>query len=327
MGIETKLEGKDNRGRTHELVHTFLNDDDPKLEGQGHQGARLIDTKQYQKKIEEIYEMLKEGIPPSEILASLMIDDDEMTEGKFIPLLKHAYTYADNVLHKDREYIFRLHMSRYEKIYRECMVMTDKWNRPLDPKTKDWPIIVGKYLSAMKALKAKEDLLGLHEKSFVIEFNDTKATVVNKEEAFRGLNIPGYDLFKLSLEEQIELLSLIKEIRTVPIHGIQRLVVRKTVVQITEGNMSTMEKKVNIDDINTVDAVFQGELPEDVVSKFEEIVPEPDPEIPGLSDNVIVDGRSEEEKSHMPKSAEEVSFSFNRKNVFEDLKKKLKDKK
>lgn len=324
MGIETKLEGKDNRGNSHELVHTFLNDDDPVLEGQGHQGARLIDTKKYQKQVEQVYEYLKMGMEPNEILPALMVDDDEMTETRFIPLLRHAYVYADNTLHKNREYIFRLHMSRYEKIYRECMEMVDKSNRPLNPKTKDWSIMVGKYVGAMKALKSKEELLGLHDKSFVIEFNDHKAVVVNKEDNHRGLNVPGYDLSRLSLEEQIELLSLIKEIRTVPITGVQRVVIKRTVVQITEGNMNMIEKKSRVDDVKTIDIEFQEELPEDVVSKFKKIKPEPEPEIPKLSDNVVIDGRDEDVKKHVSKTGEEVVSNFNRNSVFEDLKKKLK---
>lgn len=263
-----KLEGKFSRGGIRPIKQTFLNDKLPK-EGQGQHEVKLIDTPEYQALIERVFEYLKQGFTSNEILHTLMLEDEAMSEQRFVKLLKYAYQYAENVLHKDREYTFRLHMHRYEMMYRDCLEMLDSWKKPLDPIKDRW-LIIKRYQAAMKALKSKEELLGLHDKSMVLEFNDTQATVV-QQETLRGggaTPIAGHDLTKLSTEELVELSDLIKKIRTIPIEGVQRVLVKqsKLVIDIN-GERSVEHTQTIINQVSNVKIQYE-DMPANVVDKF-----------------------------------------------------------
>lgn len=245
--------------------------------------VKLIDNPEYRKLVERTYEYLRDGVRSNEILQQLMMEDEQMTEKRFIDLLKHAYAYADKTLHKDREYVFQLHMARYEDLYKETMVMEDTQHRPLDV-NKDWGVIVIKYKEALKALKSKEDLLGLHDKSVVLEFNDHKAIVIEQETLRGGANnVAGFDLAILSTQELVELLGFIKKARTVPIEGIQRVTIKTTKIEITNLSERSVQQSVTYID-NVEKKIIQFEdMPENVVGRFEDvtkfedavIVPEP----------------------------------------------------
>lgn len=232
----------------------------------------------FKRLVDEVYSLIKQGMRSNEIYANMLVDHEDMNEYFFNVLLEEAYTIAEAGLHKDREYTFQLHMERYEKMYEESMKMYNSWNQPLDPK-KDWNIILKKYISAMRALEAKEHLIGLHDKSMVIEFNDQKATVIEKDE-LRGNPLPGIQLDNLTLAEQIELLDYIREARAIPIEGIQRVIIKQTKIEI---NMSDGTRMVgtdvkSIDDVEShVQDIEFEEMPEDVVSRFQKI---PDKEPP-----------------------------------------------
>lgn len=292
---------------------TFLNDK-PKKKGQGTHKVHKIDTPEYQGKVEMVYEYIKQGMRSNEIYALMMVEDEKLTERAFHELLRHAYLYAENALHRDREYVFQLHMDRYERTYEKNLVMVDSWNNPLDPK-KHWHIMVAKYVNALKALESKEKLVGLHDKSVSLEFTDQKVIIEEKEDD-RG-KIPGYDINKLSFEEQKELLALIKECRTVPIEGIQRVVIKKTVIEI---NTDTGDRTVE-DVVETEDIPYE-ELHDEVVSKMQvETTPKEEDEIPAgplLIDSVKI--------TKKPKQAEDVERTL-QKSALDVFREKLKQKK
>lgn len=280
---------------TGKMTRLSVHNDDKSTRKKG-QGAKSIlkeDTIEFQQKIERVYELLKEGMRGDEIHATLCVEGEDIGKQAFLELQRHAWKYAEVELHKDREYTFQLHMDRYEKIYQQSMIIEDTWHRPLDKK-KDWRLITMKYINALKALVSKENLLGLHDKSLVVEFNDMKAVVATKPENRGAEGIPGYDLTQLTLEEQIELLGYIKDARTVPIEGIQRVIVRKTVIEINpttgEKNKYTDEKK--IDNVQTYDIEYE-EMPKNVVEKFQEIHPEE--EVEEQSGIIVEDSRPKTE--------------------------------
>jgi hypothetical protein len=278
------LEGVDRRGNTQLIQKTFLHDK-PKKEGQGSHSALQIEDPKYQRIIKKTFEYLKQGMRSNEILATLMVEDNSMTETKFDRILQFTYQYADNELQKDREYLFQLHMDRYEKLYEQCMTMNDSWHRPLDP-IKDWAIMVMKFKAALKALKAKEDLLGLHDKSMMLEFTNHQAVVVERETLRGGANkVGGYDLELLTDDELVELVELIKVTRTVPLEGVQRIIVKQTKIEIDiNGNRSQHEEIQSTDDVNSV--VVYEDMPEQVFDKFEDVTVDPDRILPLDEKNV-----------------------------------------
>lgn len=321
-----KLEGKDRRGNTKEIRHTVLNQDAAfRKRDQGHHEVRNIDTPEYQGKVKWVFERLKEGLRTNEIFAMMLGDDPDLGEAQFITILNAAYEYGENELHKDREYTFMLHMHRYEKIYNDCIQLLDTWKRPLDP-VKDWHIITARYYNALKAMRSKEELLGLHDKSVVIEFNDHRAVLVEQEEIPNGRYVAGYDLDKLSIKEMRDLLELVQEARTIPIEGVQRVMVKTTKIEISTGNVVTNEQ--SIDQIDVVDVQFE-EMPAQVVDKFEDItpIPEKDPlDEPGGI--VIIDtvGKIEEDKKVPEVKGAEIADRIH-KNTLEAFKEKLRQQK
>lgn len=304
---------------------TFVNDGIKR-----HEKGRQIqkrDTTEYQQLVDRVYEHIREGMRSNEIFATLLVEDDTLTDVKFSQILKDAYELAEVSLQKDREYTFQLHMERYEKMYEEAIKMTNSWGQPLDPK-KDWAVINARYIAALKQLEAKERLIGLHDKSLILELTEQRATVLEKEETRSG-HILGYDLDKLTLEEQIELLQYIKDCRTVPVEGIQRVVIKKTVIEINtdtgERNVNYVSKNINeVNKVKIQDIEFE-EMPDNVIDKFQAIEDvKEEEEIDNGSIHVedLTNGLLEGEQ----KQGEDVVKSVQL-NAVEQLKKKLKESK
>lgn len=235
---------------------------------QGNESTREVDTIEYQEKIEKIYGYIKDGMSSNEIYALLLSEDNSLGEDSFMQIMKHAYQWAENASHKDRDFIFQLHMDRYEKMWEKSMEMTDRFGRKLDAKVNhdDWPIICAKYVNGMKVLKSKEDLLGLHDKSIVLEFNEEKAVIVETDTDDRG-KVPGVSFGNLTLEEKKELLEYIQQARTIPIEGVQRVSVKTFKIEI---NTDTGERKKTevIKNIDNVQDISYEEMPEPVISKM-----------------------------------------------------------
>jgi hypothetical protein len=268
--------------------------------------------------IERVYEYIKEGMRSTEILTMLSIEEESLTQTRFNEILKKAYVLAENNVHKDREYIFQLHMERYERMYQKSMIMEDFWGRPLDPK-KDWAVIRARYINAAKALKNKEKLLGLHDKSVVVEFNEHKTELIEKEDN-RGA-IPGIDIELLTFDEQKELLVLIKEARTVPIDGIQRVTIKRTVIEINpETGQRFVQSIETVIDQETKDIEFE-DMPLNVVDKFKDVTPKPSEAEPEFG-TIIIDSRPKHVET---RNIEEVKNQINT-DVIEAFKKKLKEK-
>lgn len=318
--LKPLTEGKDRYGKTIEKTQTFLHDNDHVVTQGGH-GVSKIETREYQVLIERTYQYLKEGIRAEEIFKTFCIEDVEMTEPKFIQILTYAYEFGENELHKDREYIFQLHMQRYEDLYRESLIMHDSYHRPLDP-SKHTPIMARKYMTAIKALKSKEDLLGLHDKTVVLEFNDNKAIIVEQETLRGGSNvIEGYEPDKLSNEDLLKLLTLIKKARTVPIEGVQRVSIRQTKVEISINNEPiTTQVTTQIDKLDKTVVQFE-EMPSNVVGKFTDITKVEEDEV--IEQINIVDDIPKEIKEKRGEIIEDVKEKLKQK-ALEQLKQRLK---
>lgn len=313
-------QGKDRHGNVKEIAPTFLHDDDH-IVTQGSHDVSQIQTREYQTLIERTYEYLKEGVRAEEIFKTLVIEDSEMTDMKFGKILNYAYEYGENELHKDREYIFQLHMQRYEDLYRESLIMHDSQHRPLDP-TKHAPIMARKYMTAIKALKSKEDLLGLHDKSVVLEFNDNKAIIVEQESLRGGSNvIEGYEPDRLSNDDLRRLLNLIQKARTVPIEGVQRVSIRQTKVEISINNepIST-QITTQIDNIDKSIVQFE-DMPNNVVEKFTDVTVIEDEEEPEQIN--IVSDIPKEIKEKGGETIEDVKEKL-KQNALEQLRQRLK---
>lgn len=283
------------------------------------QQIRKIDTIEYQERVESVYNYLKQGMASNELFAMLMISDPDMSETKFMELLTYAYKYAEIQLQKDRDYVFQLHMARYEKMYEQAIQMVDQYGRELDPKpgSRDWVVAVARYGHALKALRSKEELIGLHDKSVVLEFTDQKAIVLQQEGLDGGL--PGYDLEQLEVEEMVELLELIRLARTVPIEGIQRVTIKTLKIEINPqtGDRNEAQQVKNIDE--TIDVKFE-EMPEPVVQKFQKVEKKKKQKMP---DSPIVVDSTKKPKKMKSKSAHEVAHKL-KDNVMDQFRKKLR---
>lgn len=317
--LKPLLEGKDRHGNVKEISQTFLHDKDHTVTQGGHE-VYQIQTKEYQELITRTYEYLKEGVRAEEILKTFIIEDDQMNESKFTKILTYAYDYAENELHKDREYVFQLHMQRYEDLYRESLIMHDSQHRPLDPE-RHTPTMARKYMTAIKALKSKEDLLGLHDKTVVLEFNDNKAVIMEQETLRGGSNVVnGYEPDKLNNEELLKLLNLIKKTRTVPIEGIQRVAIKQTKFEISIDNkVVTSQVTTQIDNLET--KVQFEDMPSNVVSKFKDVTKIEEAEVVEQI-NIVSD--IPEEIKELPKLTIDDVKDKVKEQALEQLRKRLK---
>lgn len=229
------------------------------------------------KRTRDIYERLLEGYSRKEVHSHIIFNYPELKSARSRENAIHdAYKYAEVEAFKDKEYTFHTHIDRYDKMYKESMVMESYNGTPLDP-VEDWQLIVAKYSSALKALKMKEQLLGLHDKNISIEINNRVATVINNTQETRGA-IGGYDFSKLTLNEKIELLELIKLSRKA-LDGIFPVLIKENEVVVT----------INDEVIQETEDVEYEELPEEVVTKFQKKSPKLDsrPEIDKLKENAL----------------------------------------
>lgn len=271
-----------------------------------------FDTPEYQKALEDASSYLRQGWLHNEIYAELLSDIPDLTEVSFATLMKMAYEHAKLTIHRNKEYIFKLHMDRYETLYRKSMEMVDSYQRPLDTKGNDWAIRVAKYSTAMKALKHKEDLLGLHVKDVVIEIDEHSA-VMNRKPEIKGRK--PFDISKLSLQEQVELLNLLKQAKISEDDGIRRLVVKKNALQV-------MDRIPEPASSGTIDTVYE-EMPEKVVDKLQVVVQQ-QMEEEDVNKNII-DARSQEAKEITQSTHEQVKKKINS-ALMEQFKNRLKQK-
>lgn len=305
-------EGKDRHGKVRKIKKHVLNDGKKKKSGQGSHAVQLIDTPEYQAKVEKVYTLLKEGLRSNEVYAMMCMEEPDLSEARFVDMIKAAYQFSEVVLHKDREYVFQLHMDRYEKLYNDSSNMVNMWGQPLDP-VKDWHIMTIKYQQMIQALQSKERLVGLHDKAITLEFNETSVTAKMPQETRGGVLLGGIDLTRLTLDEKKELLALIQESRTNNLDGIQKVVIKKTVIEI-----NPHEGKIT--DRNTLDIAFQ-DMPADVVSKMQRPEkPEDEPNIDTSPD--VIDEVGDKKGVGLREIEEKMKT-----NLLSEFKKALQEKK
>lgn len=273
-----------------------------------------LESEQYLKAQDEIAELLHKGWLVNEIYAEMLVDIPDLTELLFNKMVKAAYDKVKTTIHRNREYIFKLHMDRYETIYKKNTEMVDSWNVPLDPK-KDWHIIVAKHSSALKALKAKEDLLGLHNKDVVIDITENDAVMHAKPE-MRG-RIP-FDLEQLTFDEKVELIGLLKEAKVSEDDGVRKLIVKKTPLQLVVEDPNRPSPSL----IETIDVIYE-EMPAKIVDKLQ-VVDISEPPVP--PDPNFIDARTTQQIEAKSITIDEARKQLHKATI-EKFKEKLKAKK
>lgn len=229
----------------------------------------------YQECVEKAKNLLFQGTTISEIKVNLLRIQEDLSLKDMDEIIGESYKTLYKTIHRDREFIFQLHMNRYEDLYRRSVTMEDRHGRALDA-NRDRASIIYKAQIAMKILKQKEDLLGLHNNDFIVEIDNNITSVEDKE-------LYAVRLARLGPDEKIELLSLIKKARTVPIEGDRQIIVKKKVLD--ENNIPIVEEK----QFSVVQDIQYEEMPEQVVDKLQEVTTEKDDqyiESPIIIDNV-----------------------------------------
>jgi AAA15 family ATPase/GTPase len=108
-------------------------------------------------------------------------------------------------------------------------------------------------MDALQALRQKEVLLGLHRKTFKIVFN-TQNNFIDGAAAKPKQTKQSFDLDRLTLEEQVELLDLIAissrsedEVYGVKLRGIDGKIIDEAVeVEVINDNIKHIEKFVKL---------------------------------------------------------------------------------
>lgn len=269
----------------------------------------VVESPKFHQYVDRATELIHKGWRSNEIYADIVSVWPEHNHFYHKELMDRAYLNIRNTLHKDRQYIFQLHMTRYEDLFRQSMIMEDNANRLLDPK-KDWQTIIYKLQTALKVLKNKEDLVGLHNKDVVIEIENNNTTIISEKSE------GAIQLTNLSLNEKIELLSLLRETRTIPIEGERQVIIKKRTLD--ENNEIVSDKRT----ITATDAQYE-EMPDSVVDKMVEDFGKPKImyiEAPLIEDYV--------DRSKKPKTLKQVQESIdgNIKDKFEKLMKRTAKK-
>jgi hypothetical protein len=270
-----------------------------------------VDNVLYVKVGQQVEQYLRDGWLINEIRAQVLLDIPDIADEDFKELVKRAYEHASTTVHRNREYIFKLHMDRYEKAYQRSIVMVDRDQRPLHL-IKDWHIMCAKYSAAMKSLKSKEDLVGLHNKDVVIQITEQDAVMKSKPEN-RG-KLP-FDCDKLTFEEQVELLALLKQAKVSEDDGHRRLLVQKLPTTIDVGQ--TVAEDV-------IDTIYE-EMPPKVVDKLQVVDTSPTPapdDVPKKYPQEVLDRLAEGPASDMEGVKKKIDEGT--KKLFEKL---LKNKK
>jgi hypothetical protein len=271
-------------------------------------------TAAHQYLVDRIFQYIIEGRQKSDVFLLLQQEDPTIDLKRFNKLEKEAISHVEMTIHKDREYVFALHLDRYERIYWESMKLENRAGFKLDP-YKDLSQIAMSYKDAIISLRSKEELIGLHNPKMILELDQDKAYAVDDRLATGRL--PGLDLEKLSLEELIELLAIVKESRTVEENGVQRVVVKQRTVIEIDGQLRVENITHNIDNVLPIEDIGFEEMPEDVVSKMiDSTPPEPVPEpVKELIQDLVPKVEKKEARDVLQKIHE---------NHIEELKRKMK---
>jgi len=205
--------------------------------------------------VEEIYGRLEKNESTSSIIKDLVnrLKISEITVRKHI---QKAYELLDKRADKNVETLIRLHCERYEDIYQQNRQRIEEElrkaeleddeddfedledNEDTKPKKKGPRkyIINGCNIKIIEALWRKEKVLGFHKKKFNIQVNNNK-TIEKKPPSDK------YDFSKLTLQEKIELRSLLEKSK----EGYQETISKTTEIVVvsqvpkTKGNYEIID--------------------------------------------------------------------------------------
>jgi len=227
--------------------------------------------------VNDVAKMLGENLSKKDIAKELSkkIPSNHVTINFVNKLVIDANKKATSQINRSMSYVFNLHVRRYEKIYQDCMDDISDWRTRLEFKGRHFKFIRSKILIGLKAMKAKEELLGMHSNAMEVNISSDSVSMKRKRSHKEGL-IP-YRVDNLSHDEKKELLKLIQKTKISPVEGVHPLIFKKVDFEAV--------KVLNVRGVgstNTQDISFE-ELPPDKVSQFikkESVEEEPVTKVP-----------------------------------------------
>lgn len=166
-------------------------------------------------RISLVHSLLVKGVPKDEIIERILHENypDIKTKLGAFELIKSVYGDSLFKEHQDTVYTFNLHLARYEDLYSHEMKMENKSGFPLSEEH-DLDQISWKLTEALNILKQKEELLGLHDKTLIVEINNIHLKSKQKDNSL-------FSFESLFAEDRIELLQLIRKLRANANDGVQ----------------------------------------------------------------------------------------------------------
>lgn len=161
-------------------------------------GGREFNSEIATERTNEVVDLIRNlRMEPSEIVKYLM-KHHGVSEQSAKALIGDANLFIRKSFEIERDSIFELHLTRYEQIW-ETNINPDVSHVP--PKYRLATLCHHKTI-AMDSLLQKENLLGVHTKEF-------KARMAAS--SFRGTKESEFDMSKLELHEQLELLEILRK--------------------------------------------------------------------------------------------------------------------
>ena len=205
---------------------------------------------QKEERLRHMYNMLKDGFTSNDVITHYR-EETRMTENAISTYMAEAMKLGEILAQKDKDYIFGLHMTRYEKTYKKELEQAEKIDLN-DPNNWNW--FIQKMKNCLSVLRAKEKLLGLHNKSVNIQFNNNVAHIEDTAQD-QGSKLKGISIGRLTVDELIELRNLIEVARIKRIDGVFPTIIKE------EG--PAYEVVTAEEDVDTL------KLPENVVYKMQ----------------------------------------------------------
>lgn len=171
------------------------------------------------------------------------------------------------------EEIIPIHLFRYNQLINKLIDVKEIKESEVDEKEITWDDFwkarntkIRAYLDCVQTLTQKEELLQFHRKELKVEWNVEEKVLINQTEK--------YDFGKLSLDEKIEMLELIKLTKTkefVPVGVLQTNTVSLT-PEVTES--PSVDEKPNIELIKheTVNEEFKASINTNPMARLKEIL-------------------------------------------------------
>jgi len=195
--------------------------------------------------INDVIDLYRKGYLQKEMIEKICTDHDISVRYAYHFLDKGSAIIEKKIKRFDKKYLFGLHLTRYERVFKEQM---DFLENEVTAST-DYKQFVNAVQACLQALYHKERMLGLRDGNAIIINNE----VIVKGDA-RGKRNYDFTLDVLDFEEKKEMLGLIKKSRNVQLDGVWEL------VPAVKYDVSKIEEAVVVEEKN--------DMPEDVVSKI-----------------------------------------------------------